>query len=225
MPRGTRQGRSHRGTRRHAMASVDFGGITQGGVPGVPAGRRDRRVRRSCTSGFAIQRLDEESASETLDEVRAARACSTRSSATAFELAAKQAGTQDPTESRRRRHEVPRRVQDPELAAQAARPDPRQTTRPWAIMEVCGGQTHSIIRHGIDQLLPDAIEMIHGPGCPVCVTPLEMIDKALEIAVAARRDLLLVRRHAARAGQRARTCSGSRAPAATCASSTRRWTR
>jgi hydrogenase expression/formation protein HypD len=49
-------------------------------------------------------------------------------------------------------------------------------------MEVCGGQTHSIIRHGLDQLLPDGIELIHGPGCPVCVTPLEMIDKALEIA-------------------------------------------
>ncbi|MGI8434133.1 MAG: hydrogenase formation protein HypD [Nocardioidaceae bacterium] len=55
-------------------------------------------------------------------------------------------------------------------------------TRKWAIMEVCGGQTHSIIRHGIDQLLPDQIEMIHGPGCPVCVTPLEIIDKALAIA-------------------------------------------
>jgi hydrogenase expression/formation protein HypD len=55
-------------------------------------------------------------------------------------------------------------------------------TRPWAIMEVCGGQTHSIIRHGIDQLLPPEIEFIHGPGCPVCVTPLEMIDQALEIA-------------------------------------------
>jgi hydrogenase expression/formation protein HypD len=49
-------------------------------------------------------------------------------------------------------------------------------------MEVCGGQTHSIIRHGLDQLLPDEIEMIQGPGCPVCVTPLEIIDKALEIA-------------------------------------------
>jgi hydrogenase expression/formation protein HypD len=58
----------------------------------------------------------------------------------------------------------------------------RITTRPWAMMEVCGGQTHSIIRHGIDQLLPDGLEMIHGPGCPVCVTPLETIDKALEIA-------------------------------------------
>src|SRR3954453_24216751 len=56
------------------------------------------------------------------------------------------------------------------------------TTRPWAMREVCGGQTHSIIRHGIDQLLPEGVEMIHGPGCPVCVTPLEMIDKALAIA-------------------------------------------
>ncbi|MBX7174912.1 MAG: hydrogenase formation protein HypD [Pyrinomonadaceae bacterium] len=56
------------------------------------------------------------------------------------------------------------------------------TTRNWAIMEVCGGQTHSIIRNGIDQLLPDKIELIHGPGCPVCVTPLEIIDKALAIA-------------------------------------------
>lgn len=55
-------------------------------------------------------------------------------------------------------------------------------TRPWALMEVCGGQTHTIIRSGIDQLLPDGIEMIHGPGCPVCVTPLETIDRALAIA-------------------------------------------
>jgi hydrogenase expression/formation protein HypD len=55
-------------------------------------------------------------------------------------------------------------------------------TRPWAIMEVCGGQTHSIIRNGIDQVLPGEIELIHGPGCPVCVTPLETIDRALAIA-------------------------------------------
>jgi len=55
-------------------------------------------------------------------------------------------------------------------------------TRPWAIMEVCGGQTHSLIRNAIDQILPPEVEMIHGPGCPVCVTPLNMIDKALEIA-------------------------------------------
>ncbi|MCA9183991.1 MAG: hydrogenase formation protein HypD [Pirellulaceae bacterium] len=58
----------------------------------------------------------------------------------------------------------------------------RIVTRPWSIMEVCGGQTHSIIRNGIDQLLPNGVEMIHGPGCPVCVTPLEVIDKALAIA-------------------------------------------
>jgi len=58
----------------------------------------------------------------------------------------------------------------------------RTSTRPWTIMEVCGGQTHSIIRNGIDQLLEGAVEFIHGPGCPVCVTPLEMIDRALEIA-------------------------------------------
>ncbi|MBK8026647.1 MAG: hydrogenase formation protein HypD [Chloroflexi bacterium] len=55
-------------------------------------------------------------------------------------------------------------------------------TRPWHIMEVCGGQTHSILRSGLDQLLPPEIELIHGPGCPVCVTPLELIDKAVAIA-------------------------------------------
>jgi hydrogenase expression/formation protein HypD len=55
-------------------------------------------------------------------------------------------------------------------------------TRPWAIMEVCGGQTHSIIRNGIDQILPPEIELIHGPGCPVCVTPLNIVDQALAIA-------------------------------------------
>jgi hydrogenase expression/formation protein HypD len=58
----------------------------------------------------------------------------------------------------------------------------RTITKPWVIMEICGGQTHAIVRHGIDQLLPDEIELVHGPGCPVCVTPLELIDKALAIA-------------------------------------------
>lgn len=58
----------------------------------------------------------------------------------------------------------------------------KRATKTWTIMEVCGGQTHSIIRNGIDQLLDGAVEFIHGPGCPVCVTPLEMIDRALEIA-------------------------------------------
>ena len=71
---------------------------------------------------------------------------------------------------------------DPALARRLFDEIARVTTRHWAIMEVCGGQTHAIIRNGIDQLLPDDIELIHGPGCPVCVTPLGMIDKALEIA-------------------------------------------
>src|SRR5512140_3384325 len=64
----------------------------------------------------------------------------------------------------------------------------RIVTRQWVIMEICGGQTHAIVRHGIDQLLPKEIELVHGPGCPVCVTPLELIDKAL--AIAARPDVI-----------------------------------
>ena len=69
-----------------------------------------------------------------------------------------------------------------EIAQRMAREIHAITTRPWKIMEVCGGQTHSIIKNGIDQMLPAGIEMIHGPGCPVCVTPLELIDKALGVA-------------------------------------------
>jgi len=59
----------------------------------------------------------------------------------------------------------------------------RITTKRWTIMEVCGGQTHAIIKYGIDQLLPKNITLLHGPGCPVCVTPIEIIDKAIEIAL------------------------------------------
>ncbi|HMN11268.1 MAG TPA: hydrogenase formation protein HypD [Bellilinea sp.] len=58
----------------------------------------------------------------------------------------------------------------------------RLVTRPWTIMEICGGQTHAIIHYGLDQLLPQQIELVHGPGCPVCVTSLELVDKALDIA-------------------------------------------
>src|SRR3989304_1563411 len=58
----------------------------------------------------------------------------------------------------------------------------RTITRPWVIMEICGGQTHAIMRYGLDQLLPESLELVHGPGCPVCVTSLELIDKALVIA-------------------------------------------
>ncbi|HMA93351.1 MAG TPA: hydrogenase formation protein HypD, partial [Polyangiaceae bacterium] len=58
----------------------------------------------------------------------------------------------------------------------------RVTTRPWTIMEICGGQTHTILKYGIDQLLPKGVRLVHGPGCPVCVTPIELIDQAIEIA-------------------------------------------
>jgi len=58
----------------------------------------------------------------------------------------------------------------------------RTVTRPWVLMEICGGQTHAIMHYGLDQLLPPEIELVHGPGCPVCVTSLELIDKALNIA-------------------------------------------
>ena len=71
---------------------------------------------------------------------------------------------------------------DPALAEKLLQEIRQTATRKWVMMEVCGGQTHSIIRNGIDQLLPDTIELIHGPGCPVCVTPLEVIDQALAIA-------------------------------------------
>jgi hydrogenase expression/formation protein HypD len=71
---------------------------------------------------------------------------------------------------------------DPDLALRLIDEIARLATKRHVLMEVCGGQTHSIIRNGIDRLLPDEIEMVHGPGCPVCVTPLETIDKALAIA-------------------------------------------
>lgn len=62
------------------------------------------------------------------------------------------------------------------------------TTQPWTLMEICGGQTHAIVKYGIDELLPDDITLIHGPGCPVCVTPIELIDRA--IALASRPDVI-----------------------------------
>lgn len=71
---------------------------------------------------------------------------------------------------------------DPVLARKIIDRIHETTMNNWVIMEVCGGQTHSIIKHGIDQLIPDNIELVHGPGCPVCVTPLETIDKAIRIA-------------------------------------------
>jgi hydrogenase expression/formation protein HypD len=71
---------------------------------------------------------------------------------------------------------------DPKAAEQLAQAIRRQVTRPWTIMEVCGGQTHTIVKSGLEDLLPKEITLVHGPGCPVCVTPLELIDKAVSIS-------------------------------------------
>jgi hydrogenase expression/formation protein HypD len=71
---------------------------------------------------------------------------------------------------------------DQEVAQKIVAEIKRTVTRPWVLMEVCGGQTHSIVKYGIDRLLPSEVELVHGPGCPVCVTSLEMIDKAHAIA-------------------------------------------
>jgi hydrogenase expression/formation protein HypD len=71
---------------------------------------------------------------------------------------------------------------DARAAQRYARAIARSATRPWTIMEVCGGQTHAIVKFGVDVLLPPHVTLVHGPGCPVCVTPVELIDKALELA-------------------------------------------
>lgn len=71
---------------------------------------------------------------------------------------------------------------DPQLAHQLLEKIHAVTTKPWNLMEVCGGQTNTIVRQGIDDVLPAGLRMVHGPGCPVCVTPLEMVDKACAIA-------------------------------------------
>ncbi len=72
-----------------------------------------------------------------------------------------------------------RREEDAQVLLRAIE---RKITRPWTIMEICGGQTHTLIKSGIDRMLPDSITLVHGPGCPVCVTPLEIIDRSLLIA-------------------------------------------
>jgi len=79
---------------------------------------------------------------------------------------------------------------DGRIALSVAAEIAESATKPWVLMEICGGQTHTIMRYGLDELLPVGIELVHGPGCPVCVTPLETIDKA--IALASRPDVILV---------------------------------
>lgn len=77
---------------------------------------------------------------------------------------------------------APSKYRDADAVGRVMEDIRRTVQRPWTLMEICGGQTHAIVRYGLDQLLPSEIELVHGPGCPVCVTPLELIDKALAIA-------------------------------------------
>jgi len=79
---------------------------------------------------------------------------------------------------------------DPALALAIVADIKRRVTRPWVLMEICGGQTHTLMRYGIDELLPKEVELVHGPGCPVCVTPLELVDKA--VAIASRPEVIFV---------------------------------
>lgn len=74
------------------------------------------------------------------------------------------------------------KFRDRDLVQQTLAEIHKVTTRPWAIMEICGSQTHAIMQYGLHDLLPAEIELIHGPGCPVCVTSLELVDKAIAIA-------------------------------------------
>ena len=109
---------------------------------------------------------------------------------------------------------------DPDLARRLLAEIDGAVTRPWTLMEVCGGQTHAILRHGIDQVLPGRIELIHGPGCPVCVTPLATIERAL--AIAARPGVVFCSfGDMLRVPGRERDLSAVRAAGATSASSTR----
>ena len=89
-----------------------------------------------------------------------------------------------------------RREEDARVFVRAIR---ARVTRPWTLMEICGGQTHTLIRSGIDRMLPPEITLVHGPGCPVCVTPLDADRPGARDRAPPRRDLHLFRRHAARA--------------------------
>jgi hydrogenase expression/formation protein HypD len=79
---------------------------------------------------------------------------------------------------------------DGRLAKRLLREIERKVTQPWVLMEICGGQTHTIMRYGLDELLPSRVQLVHGPGCPVCVTPASILDRAIELAL--RKDVILV---------------------------------
>ena len=149
------------------MGKVNFGGILKEvSLAYVPEAKVGDYV--IVHVGFALSRVDEDEAQKVFEYLKQME-----------ELSELDDGKAGPESAAMKYLDEYR---DGGLAQQLAREIHRVTTRPWNIMEVCGGQTHAIVKFGIDELLPKQITLIHGPGCPVCVTPLEMIDKALEIA-------------------------------------------
>ena len=188
------------------MGKVDFGGVRKEAclayIPEIQLG--DYVI---VHVGFAISRVDEEEALKTLEIL------ATMGDLVSQELATMGPGMERADRGLGRRNARVRGVRragrslcrarrsppvasvkyldeyrDPVLAKKLVAEIHRVTTRPWTLMEVCGGQTHTIVKQGIDEALPEGVRMIHGPGCPVCVTPLEQVDKAL--AIAARPDVI-----------------------------------
>jgi len=144
------------------MGQVDFGGVRkQVCLAYVPEATTGDYV--IVHVGFALSRLDELEAERTLELLRQAAALERRSR------------TAEPVR-------YVSEFRDPALARRLLDQIRAVARRPWTVMEVCGGQTHTIVRQGIDEQLPRGLRMIHGPGCPVCVTSLEQIDRALAIA-------------------------------------------
>ena len=119
--------------------------------------------------GFALTRIDEEEAARTFQYLRRSARWPKKGSP---RLPWTTGGAMKYVDEYR----------DPKMAHAIAGRIARKVTRPWVLMEVCGGQTHTLMRYGIDELLPRGVELVHGPGCPVCVTPLEMVDRAIRIA-------------------------------------------
>ena len=182
------------------MGKVDFGGVRKDAclayMPEVQLG--DYVI---VHVGFAISQVDEDEALKTLEIL------ATMGDLVQTELATMGPGMDEPAVVRTTRRRAATfdghglaagpearcvkyldEYRDPVLARKLIAEIHRITTRPWTLMEVCGGQTHTIVKQGIDEALPEGVRMIHGPGCPVCVTPLEQIDKAL--AIAARPDVI-----------------------------------
>ena len=170
------------------MAKVQFGGIVREAcLEYVPETQVGEYVLVHV--GFAISRIDEAEAERTYQALRELDQLTELESPVVEEIGTGRASAMKYLDEYR----------DGDVAKKIVGEMRRIQTRPWVLMEVCGGQTHSIVKHGIDHLLPEGVELVHGPGCPVCVTPLEMIDKAHAIARQAERYLLLLRRHVARA--------------------------